>query len=141
MGLLTENNDPYVLTQKFCLSKLSTKKGELHEAFNLGLDPSLDAEAFAEQSGSEGLSHSENLWPRSTEWEQAMRFVRLVRGIQPVWRTNSNPQKEATLTYYSALLRLGQSLFPLFARALNLPPDFFDNKVSEIPSERDWYGS
>jgi isopenicillin N synthase-like dioxygenase len=29
-----------------------------------------------------------------------------------------------------AILNLGQSLFPLFALALNLPEDFFDDKVS-----------
>lgn len=30
----------------------------------------------------------------------------------------------------SAVLQLGQSLFPLFALTLNLPEDFFDDKVS-----------
>jgi len=30
----------------------------------------------------------------------------------------------------SAVLQLGQSLFPLFALALDLPEDFFDDKVS-----------
>ena len=30
----------------------------------------------------------------------------------------------------SAILRLGQSLFPLFALALDLPENFFDDKVS-----------
>jgi isopenicillin N synthase-like dioxygenase len=33
----------------------------------------------------------------------------------------------------SAILRLGQSLFPLFALALDLPETFFDDKVSLNP--------
>lgn len=64
MGLLSENNDP-------------TKKGELHEAFNLGLDPSLDvAKSHADQAEVEGaLKHSDNLWPSAEQWTQAADFV------------------------------------------------------------------
>lgn len=38
-------------------------------------------------------------------------------------------QKRACLDYYTAVLQLGQSLFPLFALALDLPEDFFDDKT------------
>lgn len=65
MGLLSENNDP-------------TKKGELHEAFNLGLDPSLGVGAHADKEDIvEGaLKHSDNLWPAEKQWDQAEAFVR-----------------------------------------------------------------
>jgi isopenicillin N synthase-like dioxygenase len=54
----------------------STKQGELHEAFNLGLDPSLDAASHDEQTKSQGeLVHSDNLWPAEGDWKQAAAFV------------------------------------------------------------------
>ncbi|GFZ45568.1 hypothetical protein JCM24511_03296 [Saitozyma sp. JCM 24511] len=99
MALLSENNDP-------------TKQGELHEAFNLGLDPSLDAASHDEQMKSQGeLVHSDNLWPAEGDWKQAAAF------------------RQATLDYYASVLALGQSLFPLFALALDLPEDFFADKI------------
>jgi hypothetical protein len=53
-----------------------TKQGELHEAFNLGLDPSLDAASHDEQTKSQGeLVHSDNLWPAEGDWKQAAAFV------------------------------------------------------------------
>lgn len=61
--MLSENNDP-------------TKKGELHEAFNLGLDPSLDVGSHAGQSEVQGaLKHSDNLWPSNAQWAKAASFV------------------------------------------------------------------
>ncbi|KAK8866075.1 hypothetical protein IAR55_001226 [Kwoniella newhampshirensis] len=99
MGLLTENNDP-------------TNKGDMHEAFNMGLDPSLDPASFGQEEEKEGeLKHGENLWPEKKDWDGAGAF------------------KQANLNYYSAVLALGQSLFPLFALALNLPETFFDDKI------------
>ncbi|ORY34288.1 hypothetical protein BCR39DRAFT_517472 [Naematelia encephala] len=96
MALLTENNVP-------------SNKGELHEAFNLGLDPSL---GLAQEGGSAGeLQHSENLWPSDQVWKGATGF------------------KQAVLDYYSAVLKLGQVLFPLFALALDLDEHFFDEKT------------
>ncbi|ODO02001.1 hypothetical protein L198_02732 [Cryptococcus wingfieldii CBS 7118] len=100
MGLLVSNNDPSVST-----------KGDMHEAFNLGLDPSLDP-SFFDQTVKEGeLKHSENLWPSTEVWDGAGEF------------------KSASLAYYQAILQLGQSLFPLFAFALGLPEDFFTDKA------------
>jgi isopenicillin N synthase-like dioxygenase len=43
--------------------------------------------------------------------------------------TSKSPECTAT-DHSSAILRLGQSLFPLFALALDLPETFFDDKVS-----------
>jgi hypothetical protein len=51
-------------------------KGELHEAFNMGLDPSLDPASHADQARTEGeLKHSKNLWPEEADWSQAGAFV------------------------------------------------------------------
>ncbi|WVQ78656.1 hypothetical protein IAT38_000743 [Cryptococcus sp. DSM 104549] len=98
MSLLQSNNDP-------------TTKGDNHEAFNMGLDPSLDPASFDQNLKEGELSHSLNLWPKEGDWPGAARF------------------KEANLTYYSEILKLGQSLFPLFAMALNLPETFFNDKT------------
>ena len=53
---------------------ISDNKGDYHEAFNLGLDPSL---GFAtDESGEEGeLEHGENMWPDKEVWSGAERFV------------------------------------------------------------------
>jgi len=53
-------------------------KGELHEAFNLGLDPSLDehtsdTKTIPRTNGE--LAHSENLWPSIQDWDDAQLFV------------------------------------------------------------------
>ncbi|ODO11636.1 hypothetical protein I350_00420 [Cryptococcus amylolentus CBS 6273] len=98
MGLLTENNDP-------------TNKGDMHEAFNMGLDPEVDPASFAQDIKEGELKHSENLWPDEKDWQGAKVF------------------KQANLDYYKQVLALGQSLFPLFALALNLPETFFDDKI------------
>ncbi|KAK1925422.1 hypothetical protein DB88DRAFT_193700 [Papiliotrema laurentii] len=105
MKLLSENNDP-------------TKQGEMHESWNIGLDPSIDTSkstsdfAPQDQPRKEGsLVHSDNLWPETSTWSGAEDF------------------KRANLEYYSAILALGQSLFPLFALALDLPETFFDDKT------------
>lgn len=60
MGLLTENNDP-------------TNKGDYHEAFNLGLDPSLSPESMSRASGK--MTHGENQWPAPQDWDGAGEFV------------------------------------------------------------------
>jgi len=39
--------------------------------------------------------------------------------------------KESVLAYYHAAIRLGQSLFPLFALALDRPENFFDDKTTK----------
>ncbi|KAF8531986.1 hypothetical protein JB92DRAFT_2845992 [Gautieria morchelliformis] len=48
-----------------------------------------------------------------------------------VWPTGFPEFRAASLAYYHAVLRLGQTLFPLFALALNLPENFFDDKTTK----------
>ncbi|KAJ9104194.1 hypothetical protein QFC20_004632 [Naganishia adeliensis] len=114
MGVLTENNDP-------------ENEGDLHEGFNLGLDPSIAATlaSFQElktqqscgvgtQNGKEkdgGLEHGENLWPSSDVWSGSPEF------------------KETALAYYREMLDLGRRMFPLLALALELEETFFDDKT------------
>ncbi|WRT64294.1 uncharacterized protein IL334_001225 [Kwoniella shivajii] len=98
MGLLTENNDP-------------ANKGDMHEAFNMGLDPLVAPESFKRTKKEGELQHSENLWPDENDWEDAKAF------------------KQANLDYYQHVLALGYKLFPLFALALNLSEDFFEDKT------------
>ena len=54
----------------------------MHEAFNLGLDPSLDARspASGELRADGELAHSPNLWPEEKDWDGAEAFVRLESG-------------------------------------------------------------
>ena len=52
----------------------------MHEAFNIGLDPSLGLDAGqGDSKGGEGLGHSDNLWPEEDTWEGAKSFVRPVK--------------------------------------------------------------
>lgn len=57
--------------------RFRTKKGEMHEAFNIGLDPSIDTYETGENSeAKEGeLVHSENIWPKEEDWPGADAFV------------------------------------------------------------------
>lgn len=60
MALETEKNDP-------------EGAGDLHEAFNLGLDPSLGEWKAEDTEGQ--LSHTDNLWPSVDVWSGADHFV------------------------------------------------------------------
>ncbi|KAL7419268.1 hypothetical protein Q5752_006105 [Cryptotrichosporon argae] len=82
-------------------------KGELHEGYNLGLETA-DDPVHADVAG------SGNLWPRPEVWPQATKF------------------RLAVLRYYAQVMALGQSLFPLFALALDLPESFFDDKTRKV---------
>ncbi|KIJ17863.1 hypothetical protein PAXINDRAFT_167806 [Paxillus involutus ATCC 200175] len=81
-------------------------KGDLHEGFDLGWEPiePIDGSQMREDGSMTGA----NVWP----------------GNLPGFR-------EDVLAYYHAAVRLGQSLFPLFALALNLSENFFDDKVTK----------
>ncbi|RDB14867.1 2-oxoglutarate-Fe(II) type oxidoreductase [Hypsizygus marmoreus] len=46
-----------------------------------------------------------------------------------VWPSEIPEFREKVLKYYYAAVKLGKSLFPLFAQALNLPETFFDDKT------------
>ncbi|KZT11781.1 Clavaminate synthase-like protein [Laetiporus sulphureus 93-53] len=78
-------------------------RGDLHEGFDLG---------WEEMSGSgrqdDGVMAGQNVWP-----------------------DNLPGFREACLEYYHAAVELGKLLFPLFALALNLPENFFDDKTTK----------
>ncbi|KAJ3518165.1 hypothetical protein NLJ89_g29 [Agrocybe chaxingu] len=46
-----------------------------------------------------------------------------------VWPTDIPGFRETVLKYYYAAVDLGKALFPIFALALNLPEDFFEDKT------------
>ncbi|KAL7412746.1 hypothetical protein BDY24DRAFT_390939 [Mrakia frigida] len=89
-------------------------RGDLHEAFNVSrehpsdppnLNPVLDAEG----------KHGENMWPDEELDGGKLEGFRI-----------------GVLTYFQEILSLGKRLFPLFALALGLPRDFFDDKTQNM---------
>ncbi|CAE7172935.1 unnamed protein product [Rhizoctonia solani] len=74
-------------------------RGDLHECFDIG--PEINASSNSSMSGS-------NVWPAED----------VIPGFQGV-----------VLKYYQEVIALGLKLFPAFALALNLPEDFFAEKV------------
>ncbi|KAN0130621.1 hypothetical protein V8E53_011514 [Lactarius tabidus] len=83
-------------------------RGDLHEGFDLGWEePGTGAVRPSKEDGSMA---GENIWPDDT----------LLPGF-----------RQAVLGYYHAAIRLGQYLFPLFALALDLPEDFFSDKITK----------
>ncbi|KAF8956978.1 hypothetical protein BDZ97DRAFT_136092 [Flammula alnicola] len=89
----------------------STGLGDLHEGFDLGWEPMMGAsvyDALPAASRNDGVMTGENVWPQD------------LPGF-----------KEATLDYYHRVLQVGQLLFPLFALALDLPENFFDDKTTK----------
>ncbi|KDR82437.1 hypothetical protein GALMADRAFT_823330 [Galerina marginata CBS 339.88] len=81
--------------------------GDLHEGFDLGWEPKL-ADSSQGTPREDGAMAGENVWPRDL----------------PGFRG-------ATLEYYHRVLEVGKLLFPLFALALDLPENFFDNKTTK----------
>lgn len=117
----------------------------MHESWNIGLDPSIDI-YDKEESKDGSIAHSDNLWPESAVWEGAADFVGpfhaghivvlmlLTEKGQSRILVRCHPSfafEAIILTRSSAVLALGQSLFPLFALALDLPEDFFADKVRD----------
>ncbi|OSC98036.1 Clavaminate synthase-like protein [Trametes coccinea BRFM310] len=80
-------------------------RGDLHEGFEFGWEE-LQARACDEKRANDGVMAGANVWPTD------------VPGF-----------RESTLGYYHAAVSLGRKLFPLFALALDLPEDFFDDKT------------
>lgn len=79
-------------------------RGDLHEGFDLGW------EDFSGTSRTDdGAMTGGNVWPSAD---------------LPGFR-------QAVLEYYHAVIRLGKALFPLFALALDLPENFFDDKITK----------
>ncbi|KAI0655575.1 Clavaminate synthase-like protein [Cubamyces menziesii] len=78
-------------------------RGDLHEGFDLGWE-----DASGTSRSDDGAMTGENVWP-----EDLPGF------------------KDAVLAYYHAAVNLGKALFPLFALALDLPEDFFNDKTTK----------
>ncbi|KIM74834.1 hypothetical protein PILCRDRAFT_827899 [Piloderma croceum F 1598] len=80
--------------------------GDLHEGFEFGYEPLNSSSSLENENENEGVMAGANVWPSAL----------------PGFR-------EAALKYYHAAVKLGQQLFPLFALALELPENFFDDKT------------
>ncbi|KAJ3547128.1 hypothetical protein NM688_g5435 [Phlebia brevispora] len=78
-------------------------RGDLHEGFDIGWE---DLAGISRSD--DGVMTGDNVWPEAL----------------PGFR-------EAVLQYYHAVVKLGKALFPLFALALDLPENFFDDKTTK----------
>ncbi|KAH9060198.1 2OG-Fe-II oxygenase [Lactarius vividus] len=83
--------------------------GDMHEGFEFGWEALDDAPGALDACRmNDGSMAGANVWPD-------------VPGF-----------RKSLLNYYHAAVALGKNLFPLFARALDLPPDFFDDKRGPV---------
>ncbi|KAH9891881.1 Clavaminate synthase-like protein [Cubamyces lactineus] len=80
-------------------------RGDLHEGFEFGWEE-IQARDNDEKRANDGVMAGANVWPSDI----------------PDFR-------EALLSYYHAAVNLGRKMFPLFALALDLPENFFDDKT------------
>ncbi|EGN97900.1 hypothetical protein SERLA73DRAFT_74151 [Serpula lacrymans var. lacrymans S7.3] len=80
-------------------------RGDLQEGFEFGWEE-FNVRTDDEKRANDGVMAGVNVWPPDL----------------PEFR-------EAVLNYYHAAVKLGKSLFPLFALALDLPETFFDDKT------------
>ncbi|KAH7885002.1 hypothetical protein F5I97DRAFT_1928422 [Phlebopus sp. FC_14] len=85
-------------------------RGDLHEGFEIGWEE-LEAKANDEKRANDGAMAGGNMWP-----QEPAGF------------------REAVLNYYHAACAVGKALFPLFALALDLPENYFDDKVQSLRS-------
>jgi len=81
--------------------------GDLHESFQFGWE-GLANDGSSRREEIRGPLMSANLWPDDAK---APRF------------------RQAILKYYHAAVDLGRLLFPIFASALDLPEDYFEDKT------------
>ncbi|KAJ3508597.1 hypothetical protein NLJ89_g5673 [Agrocybe chaxingu] len=85
--------------------------GDLHEGFDLGWESAVDSIQLDTSAGAprdDGAMSGENVWP-----------------------TGLPGFRETVLDYYQRVLQVGQLLFPLFALALDLPENYFDDKTTK----------
>jgi len=89
----------------------SSGLGDVHEGFDLGWEPHPSASAnkgdTSRSARNDGTMAGANIWP-----------------------DNLPGFRETVLDYYHRVLQIGQLLFPLFALALELPENFFDDKTT-----------
>ncbi|KAH7913970.1 Clavaminate synthase-like protein [Hygrophoropsis aurantiaca] len=81
-------------------------RGDLHEGFDLGYEANVPLDDIVLRD--DGNMTGANVWPDEL----------------PTFRKDM-------LDYYHAAIQLGRSLFSLFALALNLPENFFDDKITK----------
>ncbi|KAF9533183.1 hypothetical protein CPB83DRAFT_758302 [Crepidotus variabilis] len=88
----------------------SKGNGDLHEGFDLGWETPLNGNTSDVGSvpRKDGAMAGENVWPK-----------------------NPAGFKEAVLEYYHRALHVGKRLFPLFALALDLPENYFNDKTTK----------
>ncbi|KAF9649776.1 Clavaminate synthase-like protein [Thelephora ganbajun] len=79
--------------------------GDMHEGYEVGWEE-LDKKPDDSKRSNDGTMAGANVWP-----DELPGF------------------REAILKYYHAAVGVGRLLFPLFALALDLPEDFFDDKT------------
>ncbi|KAI0655414.1 Clavaminate synthase-like protein [Cubamyces menziesii] len=82
-------------------------RGDLNEGFEFGWEE-IQARDDDEKRANDGVMAGANVWPSDL----------------PNFR-------ESVLSYYHAAVNLGRKMFPLFALALDLPEDFFDDKTED----------
>ncbi|KAG8811880.1 hypothetical protein FRC19_003514 [Serendipita sp. 401] len=106
-AFLSENTDP-------------EGRGDLNEGFNFGWETLEDEDGKVTENAwnhTDGPMSGMNVWPNGGEDMKVFR--------------------RALLTYYHSAVKLGLRLFPLLALALDLPENFFDDKVFTILYQQD----
>ncbi|KAH8881990.1 Clavaminate synthase-like protein [Thozetella sp. PMI_491] len=92
-----------------------TKKGDLHECFDINYQAATDYLKHS-QEDIEKMMQSGEVWP--TRWPEGIAEHEFRRPME---------------AYQREILRIGRHLVRLFALALNMPEDFFDDKLA-VPS-------
>ncbi|KAG5721468.1 putative iron/ascorbate oxidoreductase [Termitomyces sp. T112] len=90
-----------------------TGLGDLHEGFDIGWEPLINSPSFTDDD-----THT------------VRKFTPGAMSGTNSWPKNLPGFREAVLTYYHDAIKLGKLLFPLFALALDLAEDFFDDKTT-----------
>jgi isopenicillin N synthase-like dioxygenase len=83
-------------------------RGDLHEGFDIGWEDPLTTDSFGVRET--GAMSGTNIWPAPLQ---------------------TTPFKRRVLDYYYRAVSLGKALFPLFALALDLSEDYFEDKTKE----------
>ncbi|EKM49812.1 uncharacterized protein PHACADRAFT_106367 [Phanerochaete carnosa HHB-10118-sp] len=84
--------------------------GDMHEGFEFGWEEMVPKERD-EKRANDGVMAGANVWPEDL----------------PSFRTDVTRLMLTKCSHHA--VKLGKKLFPLFALALDLPPDFFDDKA------------
>jgi isopenicillin N synthase-like dioxygenase len=97
----------------------------------------LQAEALAGSLGDEtppDLKESLSIGPPDRSFADSLRSDLDFRLAPNLWPAQPNELKAAWCTYYEAMSELAARLMRIFAVALHLPEDFFEDKFDQHPS-------